>query len=260
MAPLLDYLPTDTLVVRARPDDMVAAAWDNEERIHDLRETKQRRGELPMNFPSFHIPWNEVEPALSNLGPQLDIIYWGADDLVYGDIYVMPFGSPPTFLGQTGIFVSEASDLLESGQSVVAITSHSRRLDEILSESGVSDTLSTALTALPEPGEMVLIQSTGPNFGDGFVLTALGRNLVVVGDTEIFGITKQRRTVRRSRTNWDAFLSEISPGDYVVHVEHGVGRFMGVGRTLRRLGLIRRVPGPRIRQPRQTLRSSGTSR
>ena len=227
---LLDYLPTDTLVVRARPDDMAAAAWDNEERIHDLRETKQRRGELPMNFPSFHIPWNEIEPALSNLGPQLDIIYWGADDLVYGDIYVMPFGSPPTFLGQTDLFVSEASDLLESGHSVVAITSHSRRLDEILTESGVSDTLSTALTTVPNPGELILVQSTGPNFGDGFVLTAPDRNLIVVGDTEIFGITKQRRTARRTRTNWDAFLSEITPGDYVVHVEHGVGRFMGVGR------------------------------
>ena len=227
---LLDFMPEDALVIRVRPDDIAAAAWDNEERIHDLRETKQGRGELPMNFPSFHISWNEVEPVLSNLGPQLDIIYWGADDLIYGDIYVLPFGSPPTFLGQMDIFANEASDLLQSGHSIVAITSHSRRLDEILTESGVSDTLSEALTSAPGPGELALVQSAGPNFGDGFVLSATGRNLVVVGDTEIFGITKQRRTARRSRTNWDAFLSEITPGDYVVHVEHGVGRFMGVGR------------------------------
>ena len=111
---LLDYMPEDTLVIRVRPDDMAAAAWDNEERIHDLRETKQRRGELPMNFPSFHIAWNEIEPALSSLGPQLDVIYWGADDLIYGDIYVMPFGSPPTFLGRMELFTQEATDLLES--------------------------------------------------------------------------------------------------------------------------------------------------
>ena len=227
---LLDYMPEDTLVIRIRPDDMAAAAWDNEERIHDLRETKQERGELPMNFPSFHMSWNEVEPALSSLGPQLDIIYWGADDLIYGDIYVLPFGSPPTFLGQMDIFAGEVSDLLQAGHSIVAITSHSRRLDEILTENGVSDTLSEVLTSAPDPGELALVQSAGPNFGDGFVLSATGRNLVVVGDTEIFGITKQRRTVRRNRTNWDAFLSEITPGDYVVHVEHGVGRFMGVGR------------------------------
>ncbi len=227
---LLEYMPENTLVIRVRPDDTATAAWENEERIHDLRDTKERRGELPMNFPSFHISWNEIEPALSNLGPQLDIIYWGADDLVYGDIYVMPFGSPPTFLGQMDLFVREASELLESGHSIVAITSHSRRLDEILTENGVSDSLSVALASAPAPGEFALIQSAGPNFGDGFALTAQGRNLIVVGDTEIFGITKQRRTARRTRTNWNAFLSEITPGDYVVHVEHGVGRFMGVGR------------------------------
>ena len=227
---LLEYMPESALVIRVRPDDIAAAAWDNEERIHDLRETKQGRGELPMNFPSFHMSWNEVEPILSNFGPQLDIIYWGADDLIYGDIYVLPFGSPPTFLGQMDMFAGEASDLLQAGHSIVAITSHSRRLDEILTENGVSDTLSAVLASPPEPGELALVQSAGPNFGDGFVLSAPGRNLVVVGDTEIFGITKQRRTARRNRTNWDAFLSEITPGDYVVHVEHGVGRFMGVGR------------------------------
>ena len=227
---LLEYMPESALVIRVRPEDIAAAAWENEERIHDLRETKQERGELPMNFPSFHMAWNEVDPVLSGLGPQLDIIYWGADDLIYSDIYVLPFGSPPTFLGQMNTFARESSDLLEAGHSIVAITSHSRRLDEILTENGVSDTLSEVLASPPEPGELALVQSAGPNFGDGFVLSAPGRNLVVVGDTEIFGITKQRRTARRNRTNWDAFLSEITPGDYVVHVEHGVGRFMGVGR------------------------------
>ena len=227
---LLDYIPRNALVVRIQPDDIAAAAWDNEERIHELRETKERRGELPMNFPSFHVPWNDVEPALSALGAQLDILHWGAEDLIYGDMHVMPFGSPPTFLGQVEGFAREASDLVESGHSLVAITSHSRRLDEILSENGVSDTAAASLGGVPTPGSVTLVQAAGPNFGDGFVLSAPGRRLVVVGDTEIFGVTKQRRSARRTRTNWDAFLSEITPGDYVVHVEHGVGRFAGVGK------------------------------
>ncbi len=227
---LLEYMPENSLVIRVRPDEIAAAAWDNEERIHNLRDTKQRRGELPMNFPSFHMAWNDIDPTLSALGAQLDIIHWGADDLIYGDIYIMPFGSPPTFLGQMDAFIQEASDLLKTRHSIVAITSHSRRLDEILTENGVTDTLSAALAAPPEPGQMALVQSSGPNFGDGFALSTPGQALIVVGDTEIFGIAKQRRTARRARINWDAFLSEITPGDYVVHVEHGVGRFTGVGR------------------------------
>ena len=227
---LTDYIPEDALVVQIRPTDIASAAWENEERIHELRATKEGRGELPLNFPSFHMDWNEIDPVLSGKGRQLQVFHWGAEDLVYDDIHVMPFGSAPTFLGRIDGFVEEASDLIDDGNTVVAITSHSRRLDEILSEAGVRDTLATSLSRVPDSGSLTLVQSSGPNFGDGFVLSLPGRDLIVVGDTEIFGVTKQRRTATRTRTNWDAFLSEMSPGDYVVHVEHGVGRFVGVGR------------------------------
>ena len=227
---LTDYIPEDALVVQIRPTDIASAAWENEERIHELRATKEGRGELPLNFPSFHMDWNEIDPVLSGKGRQLQVFHWGVEDLVYDDIHVMPFGSAPTFLGRIDGFVEEASDLIGDGNTVVAITSHSRRLDEILSEAGVRDTLATSLSRVPDSGSLTLVQSSGPNFGDGFVLSLPGRDLIVVGDTEIFGVTKQRRTATRTRTNWDAFLSEMSPGDYVVHVEHGVGRFVGVGR------------------------------
>ena len=227
---LLDYIPGNALVVQIRPEDLAAVAWDSEERIQELRRTKQRRGELPANFPSFHMDWNAIDPALSRTGNQLEVRYWGAEDLLYDEVYVMPFGSPPTFLGQIGNFVSDAAEMMVEGNRTVAVSHHSRRLDELLRESGVSATLTTALADTPCQGSLTVVQSAGPNFGDGFVMSAPSGKLVLLGDTEIFGLTKQRRTVRRTRRNWDAFLSEISPGDYVVHVEHGVGRFVGVGR------------------------------
>ena len=58
-----------------------------------------------------------------------------------------------------------------------------------------------------------------------------GRKLVVFSDVEIFGVTKQRRTVRHRAVKRDSLLSDLTPGDYVVHVEHGIGRFIGTGRT-----------------------------
>ena len=66
---------------------------------------------------------------------------------------------------------------------------------------------------------------------DGVVLTADGRRLCVFSDSEIFGMTKLRRTSRRRAVKREALLSELAPGDYVVHVEHGVGRFVGSGRA-----------------------------
>ena len=44
-------------------------------------------------------------------------------------------------------------------------------------------------------------------------------------------MTKLRRTSRRRAAKREAMLSELAPGDYVVHVEHGVGRFVGSGRA-----------------------------
>ena len=226
----VDFIPENALVVQIRPDGLASAAWDNEERIHELRESKERRGELPMNFPSFHIVWDEIRQTLSRQAARLEILHWGAGNLVYDDIHTMPFGSPPMFIGRVENFVQDAAELLEDGARIVAVTSHSRRLEEILTQNSVPCTLATSLESTPEPGLLSLVQSAGPNFGDGFVLTVPSGRLIVLGDTEIFGVTKQRRTVRRNRGNWDAFLSEVSPGDYVVHVEHGVGRFVGVGR------------------------------
>ena len=180
---LLDYLPNDCLVVQIQPDAIAAAAWDNEERIHELRESKEQRGELPFHFPSFHTDWNALEPALAGKGAQLQILHWGADGLKMGDIASMPFSGPPVFLGRVESFVEDAADLTAGGARVVAATSHSGRLNEILSDYGVSHTLAPSLGLEPPPGTLTLIQSSGPNFGDGFVPERPGRQVDAAGPT-----------------------------------------------------------------------------
>ena len=34
---------------------------------------------------------------MSRIGSQLDVFHWGAEDLIYDDMHVLPIGSPPTF-------------------------------------------------------------------------------------------------------------------------------------------------------------------
>ena len=227
---LLDYFPRSGLVARIRPEDVAGVAWETDERIHELRLAKERRGQLPSNFPSFHMSWNEVEEQIDAVARHMDVTVWGADDLTHQQVHSLPFGSAPTYLGQLDSFAEEAVELSEQGHSLVAITSHSKRLAEILADYNVAADLPASLASVPAPGSLTVLQAEGPNFGEGFSLDAGGRRLIVLGDTEIFGVAKQRRTARRTGVRWDAFLSEISPGDHVVHVEHGVGRFIGTGR------------------------------
>jgi transcription-repair coupling factor (superfamily II helicase) len=49
-------------------------------------------------------------------------------------------------------------------------------------------------------------------------------------DAEIFGWSRPApRRVRRPRAvTPEAFFADMSPGDYVVHLEHGIGIFHGL--------------------------------
>jgi len=54
--------------------------------------------------------------------------------------------------------------------------------------------------------------------------------LILQTDAEIFGWARPepRRVVRRKKVTPEAFFADVSPGDYVVHVEHGIGIFRGL--------------------------------
>jgi transcription-repair coupling factor (superfamily II helicase) len=45
---------------------------------------------------------------------------------------------------------------------------------------------------------------------------------------EIFGFVKQARQIRPKPTQNRGLLPDLSPGDYAVHVDHGIGRFVGM--------------------------------
>ncbi len=230
---LLDYLPSDAIIARYRPTDIIEAAWETEERAHELREAKQSRGELPLNFPSSHAPWRDVEPILEEFSRRIEITPWGAEDLVHRDAIAIPFSSGPQYGGDVETFVLESESATRDGDRLVAVTSVQKRLGEFFDRAGIEAALLDSLEETPRPGTISVLQNPGPGLSEGLALRVNGRSILVLSDAEIFG-TAKRRTVSRSRARRrDSLLSELNPGDYVVHVEHGVGRFAGAGQAPR---------------------------
>ncbi len=248
------------LLVAYKPDEIADAAWEIQERGHQLRETKEGRGELPRNFPSSHLSWREVEAQFEGFSQRVDVRVdtpvvspWdetganidGQDvkDKGEGVDVALPFLATGNYYGNLERFVEDVWELTEEDRAmVVAVSSHSRRLAEIFGGEGVDVALADGLDDVPAAGSITLMQSAAGGLSDGFSLPVNGRGrsgdrdgrLVVFSDVEIFGVAKQRRTRRRSvRAARDAFLSELSPGDYVVHVEHGIGRFSGTVRGVK---------------------------
>ena len=117
----------------------------------------------------------------------------------------------------------------DEGQRVLIVTGtppQADRLARLFETHGVSVQRCAALAealgaALPRP-RMVL-----GHVGAGFRLP--DERLVVVTETDIFGEARQRRRTRRVEiTQLLKNLSELKPDDFVVHIDHGVGRYRGL--------------------------------
>ena len=256
---LADYLVNSGAVLVAyKPDEIADAAWEIQERGHQLRETKEGRGELPRNFPSSQLSWREVEAQFEGFSQRVDVQVdtpvvspWEDEDALTvtpsqgerghseGVDVALPFLATGNYYGNLERFVEDVWELTEEDRAmVVAVSSHSRRLAEIFGGEGVDVVLADGLDDVPAAGSITLMQSAAGGLSDGFSLPIHSgdrdKRLVVFSDVEIFGVAKQRRTRRRSvRAARDAFLSELSTGDYVVHVEHGIGRFSGTVRGVK---------------------------
>ena len=228
---LLDYLPPSSLVVMYRPTDIAHAAWSTDERTHELRRVKERRGELPFGFPSSYKLWSEIEEDVARFLRRLDVLPWGADEVLDRDINILPVGLSPSYYGDLDRMAQDVRRLAGEGHRVVMSTSVPNRLSEILDERGVKSGRSVSLAEPPEPGSITVAGSTGPGLSDGCMLTVDGRKLVVLSDAELFGVAKRRRSSRKASRRRKSLLSELNPGDYVVHVEHGIARFVGTDRT-----------------------------
>lgn len=85
-------------------------------------------------------------------------------------------------------------------------------------------------TIMAQPGSMPLIPgavvvSTGILSG-GFELPQA--KLVVLTELDIFGRQKKKRRPRVGKEQQITYFRDINLGDYVVHVNHGIGKYVGV--------------------------------
>ena len=60
----------------------------------------------------------------------------------------------------------------------------------------------------------------------GFILPS--SNVIVITETEIFGQIHHKNVSASTKKTQEDFFKDISIGDYVVHINHGIGKFLGI--------------------------------
>ena len=219
-----EYLPADTLVVFDRPARLKGEAEELAEKYRQQRETRQDRGELPYGFPSPNTDWSTLLEQMDGAGiATVGLERWATDN---DNQVVQPL--PDTMAGLT-FFTADVAARVSNGGAVVAVSQHASRLEEVLSDAGVKSQLVETLPTRPRSGQVYLIAG-GLRKGWQTEGSETNSEVAVYTDAELFGTVKERR-YRAPRVRRDmgeaVTLAELTPGSYVVHIDHGVARFAG---------------------------------
>jgi transcription-repair coupling factor (superfamily II helicase) len=236
---VFDYLPADAIVIALRQSEIEDVSKGADRRLEDHRSAKERRGEIPRRFPQPHLEWGFLADSLRARGPAFAISPWGVDDT---DLSVaamrLPFLPAPVTGGQADRVFGWIADPANRGGRVVIISQHAERVREMAAERGVG----------------VPIEIDQGSLREGFSLAVEGApRLTLFTDAEVFGVSKERRTAPRRYRRRAAQLKDLQPGAYLVHIEHGIGKFVDTvtldGQSDREYLLLEYAEGDRLYVP-----------
>ena len=153
-----------------------------------------------------------------------------------GQLFDWQTREPEQFFSQMPLIKSEIESFQKKGQTVILQADNNKRAKQI------SQTMAEFGMDIPivNPGDLSEKQTqiTVGFFTSGFTLP--NNNLVYLTEHELFNkVTHHNRRIR-TLENAQRLRSytELKPGDYVVHVNHGIGRFEGI-KTLENNGVKR---------------------
>ncbi len=200
---VLDLLPADTLVVVDAAVDVgeVDRVWNEAE--HHVQVARRRGEDVPGRDAVFLAP--EAWSAQWAAAARLELTIGTAE-------HRFPLAPPPPIERK----IARLRNLVRSRPTLVLCDNEGQleRLEELLAEDrdGWRNQPATLTLAL------------GSLMG-GFTMP----DLVVLTDHEIFHRARRLRRARRYRQALgEAAASALTPGDFVVHLEHGVGMYRGI--------------------------------
>jgi len=226
-ATLLDHLPEGALLVVDERADIAAVLDEAHEEAESARHELEERREVPRGLPSALERWPALEERVAGRQAVLTLSRWATEEAApeAADVIRLPFGAQRAYGGQLRKLVLESIGETRAGHHLVVVSQQAQRLAELFAEEDTPATVS-ARAAEPLP-RLAFLQGS---LAEGWRFSENGLELGIVTDTEVFGFAKQRRATPRRTVNREAFLAELTPGAYVVHIDHGIARFSGVVR------------------------------
>ncbi|MER7170834.1 transcription-repair coupling factor [Streptomyces mesophilus] len=231
---LIDVLPKDSMAVvcdpervRTRASDLVATS---QEFLQASWAATAGGGEAPIDVGAASL-WGIAD--VRDRARELDMMWWSvspfaADEDLGSDTIKLGMHAPETYRGDTARALADAKQWNADGWRTVFVTeAHgpATRTAEVLSSEGIAARLDKDLATKADLAPSVVHVSCG-SIDYGFVDPNL--KLAVLTETDLTGQKAAgkdgARMPARRRKAIDPLTLE--PGDYIVHEQHGVGRYI----------------------------------
>lgn len=220
-ASLLDYMPRKSLVLIEHYEHLNETILEIEEQAVEMRAGYIAEETLSKNFPIPYLTLTELHDSLS-VHPTIEL---GPSAMLETTSLAQQFTSGPRFGGQLKPLLDYFAGQYLAGNRIVVVSRQAGRLHELWSELSISGQDYSIAPVFIE-GSLAegwqLSQSSCPP-------------LELLTDGEIFGWRRPepRQRYRASAEAPEAAYTDLDIGSWVVHIDHGVGRFLGlVARTV----------------------------
>jgi transcription-repair coupling factor (superfamily II helicase) len=224
-ASLLDYLPRGTIIAFDNLQAFQDLVVEVEEQAVAMRRDYIADGTLVEDFPVPYLSWSELQDAL-HAHYLLELGYTTRPETEPDQHPVHQiaerFAPGPRFGGRLKTLMEYMGERYLAGERQLVVSRQSARLKELWSE-----------MSLPTDPANPLPEFLEDSLSEGWSFSPeLGRIVHLLTDGEIFGWRRPeaRRRHRPVAEAPEAAYADLETGDWVVHVDHGIGRFAGLVR------------------------------
>ncbi|WP_091775896.1 transcription-repair coupling factor [Piscibacillus halophilus] len=223
---LIDYLSDDTMIVFDEMSRVIETAeqLDQEEAnwYTDMLETQSLVNGLTLTF-----DWATVMQKMTHPKVYFSLFLRHIPNTKPENIINISSRQMQTFHGQMPMLKSEIDRWSNAKYSVVIVAQDEDRMDRIVNV--LEDYKMTAYKVDPDTelpvNEPIIIEG---NLSHGFEMPAF--KLAVLTEEELFKKQKPKKRKRHKISNAERVKSyqELKVGDYVVHINHGIGKYLGI--------------------------------
>lgn len=225
LATLLDYAQGAVIGISelARVKErMRTSRWQLEEDIKTLLE----EGQLCRGLTDYALTWDELVEVVSRRAVLLEAFARSQPDFQLKEMYNVTARQLPVWSGNLELLCEDLQDMLHRGLGCVVLAGPEPKTAQALAADLGQKGLPALYAPAPESpikGQVLVIQG---GLSSGFELPEMG--LAVISHRRPVSPARKTRRRRRDKGMEIHSLSELKPGDYVVHTAHGIGIYQGI--------------------------------